>query len=135
MITVFTPTFNRAYCLSSLYKSLCKQVNKNFEWLIVDDGSTDNTELLIKSFMNESEINITYFKQENGGKHRAINKGVSLAKGELFFIVDSDDYLSDNALERVIFHYSNIKDNPLFAGVSGMRYSVDGLKIGKKSNF
>lgn len=135
MITIFTPTYNRAYILGVLYKSLLSQNYKSFEWLIVDDGSIDNTEELVANFINEGLIAIRYFKQKNGGKHRAINKGVELAKGELFFIADSDDYLPDNALERVIYHYSKIKDNSVFAGVAGMRYTPDGNKIGTSSNF
>lgn len=135
MITVFTPTYNRAYIIGVLYKSLLSQNNKSFEWLIVDDGSIDNTEDLVADFIKEGLVAIRYFKQKNGGKHRAINKGLELAKGELFFIVDSDDYLSKNALDRVFYHYSNVKDSPVFAGVSGMRYSPGGEKIGSSSNF
>lgn len=135
MITVFTPTYNRAYIIEELYNSLLSQNYKDFEWLIVDDGSTDQTEELISNFITEGFITIRYFKQENGGKHRAINKGVALARGELFFIVDSDDYLYNNALDRVFYHYSNVKDNPIFAGVSGMRYTPDGEKIGSSTNF
>ena len=119
MITVFTPTYNRAYIISSLYESLKSQAYKDFEWLIVDDGSSDNTEALISDFIDENLIGIRYIKQPNGGKHRAINKGVSMANGELCFIVDSDDYLPDNSLERVAFYFDQIKDNLSFAGVSG----------------
>ena len=104
MITVFTPTYNRGYIIEKLYNSLVSQNYNEFEWLIVDDGSTDQTQELISNFITKGFIDIRYFKQENGGKHRAINKGVKLAKGELFFIVDSDDYLSNNALDRVLFH-------------------------------
>ena len=97
-ITVFTPTYNRAYTLERLYKSLLNQTSYDFEWLIVDDGSTDNTSELIKSFQNNQLFDVRYYKQGNGGKHVAINKGVELAEGELFFIVDSDDYLTDDAI-------------------------------------
>jgi glycosyltransferase involved in cell wall biosynthesis len=108
-ITVFTPTYNRASLLSRLYDSLVLNHSSDFEWLIVDDGSQDDTESVVNTFIAEDKLNIRYIKQLNGGKHRAINHGVAEARGELFFIVDSDDYLSDNALERVAYYYSQIK--------------------------
>lgn len=109
MVTVFTPTYNRAYILNNLYQSLCRQSYGDFEWLIVDDGSTDNTEGLIASWLDESKISLCYIKQPNGGKHRAINRGIQEANGNLFFIVDSDDYLADNAIERILFFMSLLK--------------------------
>lgn len=84
-VTVFTPTYNRADLLPRLYKSLCGQVYTDFEWVIVDDGSKDKTEDVVKSFIEEECLNIHYIKQTNGGKHRAINRGLKAAKGELFF--------------------------------------------------
>lgn len=135
VITVFTPTYNRAYKLQVLYKSLCKQTVKNFEWLIVDDGSTDDTENLINNFIQEDKIIIRYYKQKNKGKHRAINKGLDLAKGDLFFIVDSDDWLSNNAIEKIIFHYKTIKSKNEFCGLSGLRSYPNGIKIGGEKNF
>lgn len=131
-ITIFTPTYNRAHTLTRLYNSLLNQSFKDFEWLIVDDGSTDNTKPLIESFINENKINIRYYKQENGGKHRAINKGVLLANGELFFIVDSDDYLVDNALEIIQNEYKLIQTDNEFAGVSGRRIYPDEKLIGNE---
>ena len=98
IITVFTPTYNRAYMIDKLYDSLCLQTCKDFEWIVVDDGSVDNTEELIQNFIQENKIHIVYYKQKNQGKHIAINKGVELAKGELFFIVDSDDILPKDSL-------------------------------------
>lgn len=121
MITIFTPTYNRAYMIKNLYDSLKSQIFKDFEWLIVDDGSTDNTEELILEFITEKIINIRYFRQSNGGKHRAINKGVNEANGELFFIVDSDDFLPDDSLEKIALYSAGIINNTHFAGVSGRR--------------
>lgn len=135
MITIFTPTYNRAYIITKLYESLCKQINKNFEWLIVDDGSTDNTEALIKGFIAENRIIIKYIKQPNRGKHIAINTGVKVAKGDLFFIVDSDDYLTFDAVDWLLSQWAEVKDNPKFVGVSGIRINVDGAKIGGGGNF
>lgn len=131
MITVFTPTYNRAYILPNLYESLKRQSYKNFEWIIIDDGSTDNTESLVKEWIKEKNFfSITYKKTANKGKHCAINRGVDIAEGELFFIVDSDDFLSDNALERVIFWENTIKTKDLFVGISGNRSYFDGTLIG-----
>lgn len=130
MITVFTPTYNRASLLSRLYDTLILQTYKNFEWIIVDDGSKDNTKEVVNSFVAERKIDIHFVQQENGGKHKAINTGVSLAKGELFFILDSDDVLPNNALELVAENYKSIKDNASFAGVSGIDGYFDGQSIG-----
>ena len=85
ILTIFTPTYNRAYILPKLYESLIKQTNKNFIWLIVDDGSDDNTEDIIKKWKEENYIDIEYIKQHNQGKHIAHNTGVDNCKTELFF--------------------------------------------------
>ncbi len=130
MITIFTPTYNRAHLLPRLYDSLCKQTYVDFEWIIVDDGSKDNTEEVVRDFINLQKIKIQYFKQENGGKHRAINRGVKEAKGDLFFIADSDDMLPVNALENVSRTYEDIKDDNAFAGVCGLDGTFEGKVIG-----
>lgn len=98
-LTVFTPTYNRAHTLPKLYESLLNQTDKDFEWLVIDDGSTDGTEKLIKSYIEEGRIQITYFKQENQGKHIAINKSSELAKGDYIITLDSDDYITENCIE------------------------------------
>lgn len=119
-ITVFTPTFNRAYILSNLYQSLQRQSFCDFEWLIVDDGSTDNTKELINKWkMEQNAFEIRYVWQKNGGKCRAINKGLDLAKGELFFTVDSDDYLTDDALEKIDCWERELPKNGNYCGVAG----------------
>ena len=130
MITIFTPTYNRRYRIKDLYDSLCRQTCRDFEWLVVDDGSTDDTESLFKEFIAENKIDIRYFKQPNGGKHRAINYGVREARGDLFFIVDSDDYLTPNAVEWMSAEWDKIKYDESFAGVSGIRITPDGKRIG-----
>ncbi|KMO87669.1 hypothetical protein AB840_01895 [Megasphaera cerevisiae DSM 20462] len=101
-ITVFTPTYNRAYTLPRLYKSLAHQSNKNFVWLIVDDGSTDQTMQIVQSWIADGKIKIEYYKQKNQGKSAAHNRGVSLTKTELFTCVDSDDYLNTNAIGDIL---------------------------------
>lgn len=130
-ITVFTPTYNRAHLLSRLYKSLCQQTFKDFEWVIVDDGSKDDTEHVVNSqFINNDQFPVRYFYQENGGKHRAINRGVNEAKGELFFIADSDDWLPENALAIVTEEFGKVKANRNIAGVAGLDCYDDGTIVG-----
>ena len=130
LVTVLTPTYNRAHLIGTLYESLCRQSFRDFEWLIVDDGSTDYTETVISQFKAEGRISIRYIWQENGGKHRAINRGVREAAGELFFTVDSDDYLADNALEHIRHYYRTIEGDASFAGVCGPKHHFDGQRIG-----
>src|SRR5574344_324976 len=101
MITVFTPTYNRAHLLCNAYNSLLRQTNKDFEWLIIDDGSTDNTKEIIHKYIDDNKIKIRYYKKNNGGKHTAINYGIKRAKGELTIILDSDDELVNNAIELI----------------------------------
>lgn len=135
MVTIFTPAYNRAYILPKLYQSLCNQTSNEFEWLIVDDGSSDNTQLLIQSYIDEDKINIRYIKQTNGGKHRAINTGLKEAKGDLFFIVDSDDYITDFAVDWILKTSMVIMQDESFAGLSGTRIYANGHRIGGDDNF
>lgn len=123
-ITIFTPTYNRAYIIGQLYKSLCSQDAHHFEWLIVDDGSTDNTRELVSSFIKEGIVKIRYVYQENGGKQRAINKGVQLAKGELFFIVDSDDYLTFDAVSSIEKAWEALSNKVQYAGLCFRRLNL-----------
>lgn len=134
-ITIFTPTYNREDYLSNLYKSLCVQTDQDFEWLIIDDGSSDSTEQLVNSFISENKIRIRYYKVENGGKHRAINKGVKLCDTELFFIVDSDDYLTPDAIEIVKKRWNEVKNDKNFCGVTGLRKYPDGKIVDKLKDF
>ncbi len=121
-ITVCTPIYNRAYCIEKLYRSLQRQTYDNFEWIIVDDGSTDNVMQLIDKWIGEkNNFDIVLIRSKNGGKMRAINKAVRIATAPAFFIVDSDDYITDDALEFVDRWFAQIKDNNEFAGVSGLR--------------
>lgn len=129
-ITVFTPTYNRAEYLHTLYISLISQSYTDFEWLIVDDGSTDDTESLIAAFSSERKIPIRYIRQENQGKHSAVNVGVKNAKGCLFFIVDSDDYLLQDALEKVSDWESKLDKSHKYCGLAGLRQYPDGGIIG-----
>lgn len=101
MITILTPTFNRAHTLPKLFDSLMKQSVPHFEWLVVDDGSTDETRELVESFQGIAPFKVRCLIKENGGKHTALNQGVKAADGDWVFIVDSDDKLVSNAIETV----------------------------------
>lgn len=132
LITVFTPTYNRAQLLTRLYESLRRQTFTDFEWLIVDDGSTDNTKDVVDSFMAQSggSLLIRYIHKSNGGKHTAINLGAHEAQGELFFIADSDDALPEDALETTAKAYREIQGDKSFAGICGLDITLDGVIIG-----
>lgn len=135
-ITIFTPTYNRAKYLTKLYASLKNQKLKNFEWLIIDDDSTDNTEDVVKEFKNENcGFPIVFVKQTHGGKHRAINKAVQIAKGRYFFIVDSDDYLTEDATDFIFQNGSKIYDDNRYAGLSGLKILENGNVCGGNVDF
>lgn len=127
MITIFTPTYNRAYILENLYNSLKGQTCKDFEWIVIDDGSTDNTsEILAEWMRDDRDFDMICHTVENGGKHRAINKAVRIANSNAFFIVDSDDYLLPEAVEKANKWFSTIENDDEFAGISGLKgYSAD----------
>lgn len=135
LLTIFTPTYNRAYTIGALYESLCVQTNQDFEWLVVDDGSTDDTEKLFKNWVETAPFPVRYYKQANGGKHRAINKGLSEAKGELFFVVDSDDKLPKDSVSTILLYYAGIKNNASFSGVTGLCCYFSGKKVGGEENW
>lgn len=112
MITVFTPVYNRAWELSKLKESLDNQIDNNFEWVIVDDGSTDKVENLVRKWQEEVEnYDIVFKKQSNQGKHIAYNLGVKLARGDWFICVDSDDFLTSDAIAIMNSDISNYKKN------------------------
>lgn len=118
-ITVFTPTYNRAYIIENLYRSIQRQSFRDFEWVVVDDGSTDGTEELFAKWQEEgNDFPIRYVKQENSGKCRAINRGMKEAGGELFFNIDSDDYLTDDALEKIARWETELPKEGNFCGFS-----------------
>lgn len=132
MITIFTPSYNRAYILPNLYQSLLKQIDMDFEWVVVDDGSTDDTEELVKGWQKENKIIIQYYRQPNQGKHIAINTGVGLAKGELFFIVDSDDDLTVDAVVTVNKFWKESNHGNSISGILSYRQFRDGRLVGNR---
>jgi glycosyltransferase involved in cell wall biosynthesis len=127
--TVLTPTYNRAHLLGHLYASLCAQTFRDFEWLIVDDGSTDNTRELVAQW--QPEFPVRYVWKRNGGKHTAVNLGVRLAAGEFILITDSDDRWLPHALERFDYHWKQIPDPHRFAFVVASCRKEDGRILGR----
>ena len=125
-VTVITPTYNRAGFLPRLYESLKAQTDPDFEWMIVDDGSTDETEQTVAAFVREHQIAIRYLKRENGGKHRALNLGIPNIDTELTFIVDSDDYLPPDSIETIIAYHDQYKKTDNLCGYSFLRCYEDG---------
>lgn len=117
MITIFTPTYNRKKELYDLYDSLVNQSYKDFEWLVIDDGSNDDTNVEIKKWINEGRININYIYKDNGGKMSAVNMAHKLAKGEIFITVDSDDILVNDILKTVVEDFETIKNDQSIAGI------------------
>ncbi len=128
-LTIFTPTYNRAYCLHHCYESLKRQTSKQFIWLIIDDGSTDGTEKIVKRWMEESVIQIEYRWQENQGMHGAHNTAYAHIETELNVCVDSDDYMPDDAVERILnFWQANGSD--CVSGIVGLNSYTNNKIIG-----
>lgn len=119
-VTVFTPTYNRAHTLHRVYNSLMSQTIKDFEWIIVDDGSKDGTTSLVRQWMKEAKLDIRFIQQTNKGKFNTLVETVKLAKGEWFLIADSDDGFEPNTIEVFMNVYNKLSDNikPAIAGVS-----------------
>lgn len=132
--TVFTPTFNRAHTLPRVYAALRAQTYRNFEWLIVDDGSSDGTAELVAGWQQEGRMPIQYHWQPNAGKHMAVNRGVREARGELFVFLDSDDACVPNALERLKFHWDSIpvEIKHQFSAVSSLAQDPEGNIVGSR---
>ena len=130
-ITVFTPTYNRAYILSKCYESLNRQTCKDFEWLIIDDGSTDNTRELVEQWQSrENGYPIRYIYQENGGLHTGYNTAIANMDTELSVCIDSDDALPDDGIERILLAWSKAGKSGA-AGLVGLDYDQSGRLIGK----
>ncbi len=128
-ITVFTPTYNRAYCLGQLYESLLRQTSSDFVWMIIDDGSSDNTKELVQSWMNEHQIEINYIYQENQGMHGAHNTAYQNITTWLNVCIDSDDFMPDNAIECILSHKKALLDSQL-AGLIALDADRKGAVLG-----
>lgn len=131
-LTIFTPVYNREKLIKRLYLSLLKQNFKNFEWVIVDDGSTDGTFKIIQEIINEKKIDIKYYYKPNGGKHTAYNLGIGKANGELFVIVDSDDIVLENGFSEIIEKWDKLKNKDELLGISGIDLDFELRVIGTK---
>ncbi len=117
ILTVFTPTYNRAFTLHLCYESLKRQSCKDFVWLIIDDGSSDNTRELVNSWIAENTVSIQYYYQENQGMHGAHNAAYERIETELNVCIDSDDYMADHAIEKIISFWK----------ANGSKYSLASL--------
>ena len=129
LLTIFTPTYNREATLPRLYESLCRQTDGHFLWLVIDDGSTDGTKELVTEWEEQEVINIQYTYKENGGLHTGYNKAIELICTELCMCVDSDDWLPEDAVEKVISFWRHM-GNDKVAGIMGLDYNPDGSPIG-----
>lgn len=131
LLTVFTPTFNRGYILGKCYENLKKQTNMDFIWLIIDDGSTDNTRLIVESWMEENIVNIQYHYQENLGMHGAHNAAYERIDTELNVCIDSDDYMPVDAVEKITLFWKKYGSNK-YAGMIGLDATYHGEILGTK---
>ncbi len=130
-LTVFTPAYNRAHTLPRTYESLCRQSRKDFVWLIVDDGSTDNTAELVQDWQSrDNGFEIEYIRKENGGMHTAHNTAYANIRTELNVCIDSDDMLALDAVEKILSKWDEVKDEG-YAGIIGLDADFDGRIIGK----
>ena len=130
-VTVFTPTYNRAYCLHKGYEALRRQTKKDFIWLVIDDGSTDNTKELISKWKHATDngFEIEYIHKENGGLYTGYNTAIEATKTELCVCVDSDDYLLDDAIEKIVSFWREYGDKR-FAGIVGLDCFENGEIVG-----
>lgn len=136
--TIFTPTYNRSFLLKRLYNKLLKQTFRDFEWIIIDDGSTDNTNKIVERLIKDQTINIRYYYQEHKGKQFAYNEAVKLAMGELFICIDDDDYYISEGLAIIKNEWEKIKNLNNYAGMGFLCGDRNGKIIGEKypeSNF
>lgn len=131
-LTVFTPTYNRAYVLKQCYDSLCRQTCKDFVWLIVDDGSSDNTKEIVDEWMaNDNGFEIRYVYKQNGGMHTGHNKAYELIDTELNVCIDSDDFMPDDAVELIVNFWEENKDSN-YSGIIALDVYKNGQVIGKE---
>lgn len=133
LLTVFTPTYNRAYILPQCYRSMCRQTCKDFVWLVVDDGSTDDTRALVESWMREDNgFILRYVYQENKGMHGAHNLAYETIDTELNTCIDSDDYMPDDAVEKITTFWQNCDRDETIAGFLALDVDKDGKVIGTR---
>ena len=128
-LTVFTPAYNRADLLSRCFESMKRQTNKNFIWMIIDDGSTDNTRQLVEGWMAQpGDFPIEYYYKENGGLHTAYNEAIAHIDTELCVCIDSDDFMPYDAVEKILQCWDE-KGSDRVAGIVGLDYEVGGKML------
>lgn len=131
-ITVFTPAYNRADLLEKCYESMCRQSNQNFIWMVIDDGSQDNTLEKLEQWVKEPhEFDMVYYHKENGGLHTAYNEAIAHIETPLCVCIDSDDYMPDDAIEKIL-DFWNKNGSDQYAGIIGLDYYTDNRVIGDK---
>lgn len=128
-LTIFTPAYNRAHTIGRTYESLLRQTCKDFEWLVIDDGSTDITGELVKSWIKDNKIPIRYIRQENQGMHGAHNTAYRNISTELNTCIDSDDFMPDDAVEKIVGFWKRYGSDR-YAGIVGLDRTEDGRIIG-----
>lgn len=128
-LTIFTPTYNRAHTICRTYDSLCRQTCHDFEWLVIDDGSTDNTHKLVEGWIAAGKIPIRYIYQQNQGMHGAHNTAYKNICTELNVCIDSDDWMPNDAVEKIV-HFWQQKGMNRYAGFIGLDVREDGSVIG-----
>lgn len=129
-LTVFTPAYNRADLLPRCFESMNRQTNKKFIWMIIDDGSTDNTRELVEGWMAQPlDFTIEYYYKENGGLHTTYNEAISRINTELCVCIDSDDFMPNDAVEKILSFWEE-KGSDRVAGIVGLDYDLDGKVIG-----
>ncbi len=133
-LTVFTPAYNRAHLLPRLYKSLVNQTCKDFIWMIIDDGSSDNTSAVVQKFREENKLDIEYIYQENQGMHGAHNTAYANITTLLNTCIDSDDFMPDNAVELILNKWNSLseEDKNNLSGLVGLDADMSGKTIGTK---
>lgn len=129
IVTIFTPTYNRAHSIEKVYNSLCCQTNKNFEWLLINDGSTDSTDAVINHFISthDKSFPIRYIKKINEGLMRTINQAIDLAEGEFFCRLDSDDYALPTLVQLIIENAHFIRGKEDLCSIAFLSQKMDGI--------
>lgn len=131
-LTIFTPTFNRAHLLSRIYNCLKDQTSSDFIWLIVDDGSVDDTKSVVDAFVQENKVEIQYIFQENQGMHGAHNTAYENIKSPLNTCIDSDDFMPIDAVEKILAKWDSVQDKEKYSGLVGLDADLNGNLIGSK---
>jgi glycosyltransferase involved in cell wall biosynthesis len=131
-LTVFTPAYNRAHTIGRTYESLCRQTSSDFKWIVVDDGSVDDTRSLVEGWIAEGRIPIEYYYKENGGMHSAHNVAYEHIDTELAVCIDSDDYMPDDAVELILKRWAEYGRDPKYGGIVGLDRYEDGRVVGKQ---